>query len=323
MFAVHYFPEHYFARTYFSHLGAAIVANICTLDTLLESSTVAVLLENTELAVALSFTSIDVAITCHAHTIITPTAYHADAVHFDGATTFHIDALNSTANTSFFSMSTFYRVPSRSAGGLDGWYWFVVDTAGIFQSNMFQIANDAPSWPLWLDRSWIDLNGNGGDFAFMPSGSMFNSSYNHLLLSCRSDTGEGKLYINDIDVTASPWAPTAIPFQMNFGGLSLCVFSMAPLDVASSILGDIADFWFAPGINLLDGVGDIPIATRRKFISAAGKPVDLGTNGDLPTGTAPAVFFSGNASNFATNKGTGGNFTVNGILTDATASPSD
>jgi hypothetical protein len=80
----------------------------------------------------------------------------------------------------------------------------------------------------------------------------------------------------------------------------------------------MADLWIAPGISLLDGSGDIPLATRRKFIDALGKPVFLGANGELATGTAPAVFLSGDASTFATNLGTGGAFATTGTLTDAT-----
>jgi hypothetical protein len=54
-----------------------------------------------------------------------------------------------------------------------------------------------------------------------------------------------------------------------------------------------------------------------------GKPVNLGTNGQTPTGTIPAMFFSGDASGFPTNQGTGGAFTLTGSLTNASTSPSD
>jgi len=56
---------------------------------------------------------------------------------------------------------------------------------------------------------------------------------------------------------------------------------------------------------------------------ATGKPVDLGPNGSTPTGSAPSLFFSGNATSFATNQGTGGAFTLTSALTNATTSPSD
>jgi len=82
-----------------------------------------------------------------------------------------------------------------------------------------------------------------------------------------------------------------------------------------SNISDIADFYVAIG-QFLDLSNPANIA---KFI-ADGKPVDLGADGSLPTGTAPTIFFSGNASSFTTNKGTGGAFTLTGELTDADAS---
>ena len=93
-----------------------------------------------------------------------------------------------------------------------------------------------------------------------------------------------------------------------------------PADFGTPLFtGDIADVYIAPG-QFIDFSVE---ANRRKFISADGKPVDLGSNCSTPTGTAPAVCFSGNASSFGTNKGTGGAFTLTGTLTDAVTSPSN
>lgn len=51
-------------------------------------------------------------------------------------------------------------------------------------------------------------------------------------------------------------------------------------------------------------------ANRAKFITVAGKPIYLGANGELPTGTSPIVFLpNGDGTN---NRGTGGNATVVG-----------
>ena len=73
---------------------------------------------------------------------------------------------------------------------------------------------------------------------------------------------------------------------------------------------------------------DISVAANlEKLRSAAGKPVDLGADGSTPTGTQPIVYFSvrpGDAATvFATNKGSGGNFTITGALAIAATSPSD
>lgn len=93
---------------------------------------------------------------------------------------------------------------------------------------------------------------------------------------------------------------------------------------ATKFAGDMAELYLNN-----DEYIDITVeANRRKFISALGKPVDLGSNGQRPTGASPIVYLGirdGDASSvFAVNKGTGGNFTVNGgVLSIASTSPSD
>ncbi len=83
--------------------------------------------------------------------------------------------------------------------------------------------------------------------------------------------------------------------------------------------GDVAEFYFQDG-EFLDFSVE---ANRRKFIGADGKPVELGSDGSNPTGTAPLIFLSGATVDWHTNKGSGGGFTETGALTDASSSPSD
>src|SRR4051812_21451076 len=56
-------------------------------------------------------------------------------------------------------------------------------------------------------------------------------------------------------------------------------------------------------------------------IVSNGKPVDPAVA--VAAFGTPAVFLSGDASTFSTNKGTGGTFTTTGTLTNAATSPSD
>lgn len=64
-------------------------------------------------------------------------------------------------------------------------------------------------------------------------------------------------------------------------------------------------------------------ANRLKFRSAAGKPVDLGPTGNLPTTNDPIIYLNGDSTNFEINQGTGGNFNVTGSLTACSTSPTD
>jgi hypothetical protein len=89
----------------------------------------------------------------------------------------------------------------------------------------------------------------------------------------------------------------------------------------TGLRGDIAEFWFAPGIFM--DVGDPGI--RGLFCSpdlggGVVKPAELGANGELPNGIVPAFYFSADpdASAFATNRGYAGACTVSGSITDAT-----
>ena len=83
--------------------------------------------------------------------------------------------------------------------------------------------------------------------------------------------------------------------------------------------GSIAELWFAPGVYIDLSVEE----NRRKFITDALRPANLGSDGSTPTGSAPLIYLSGATSSWHTNKGTGGGFTENGDLTDSTSSPSD
>lgn len=94
-------------------------------------------------------------------------------------------------------------------------------------------------------------------------------------------------------------------------------------DASSKFNGCLAELYFAPGQFL-----DLSVtANRRKFIDASGKAVNLGSDGAVPTGTAPLIYLSVAkglaASTFATNRGTGGNFTFNGTPTVGSSSPTD
>lgn len=73
---------------------------------------------------------------------------------------------------------------------------------------------------------------------------------------------------------------------------------------------------------------DLSVSSNlEKFRSAAGKPVNLGSNGSTPTGSQPTIYLSladgAAASTYASNLGSGGAFTVNGSLTTFPSSPTD
>ena len=138
-----------------------------------------------------------------------------------------------------------------------------------------------------------------------------------------------QLWINDVDVIANgnmyPMWDYSPAFKMKFIGEPFRFGHNAfgpppPADggaANANLNADIAEAWFGLGQFLDLSV----IANRRKFRDVSGNPVSLGADGSLPTGTPPAVYFSGNASSFATNRGNGGAFVLTGTLTNASTSP--
>jgi hypothetical protein len=91
---------------------------------------------------------------------------------------------------------------------------------------------------------------------------------------------------------------------------------------AQRLNASLAELYFAPNQFFDFSV----TANRRKFITETKRPMLIGSDGSTPTGTAPAIYQKlvvGEAvANFATNRGSGGNFTISGTLDAASTSPS-
>lgn len=135
-----------------------------------------------------------------------------------------------------------------------------------------------------------------------------------------ADTAKRHLYINDVSelTTVTTYTDDTMDFASPTNA-SVGAFTTG----AGIINGGLAQLAICPGVYI-----DLSIeANRRKFISAAGKPVDLGSDGSTAFGSAALVLQNladgGAAADFATNAGTGGNFTITGTLTTYATSPSD
>lgn len=146
-----------------------------------------------------------------------------------------------------------------------------------------------------------------------------SATWMHLLASWDVATlGAHHLYINDVsDISVTEFNNATIDYTMANWSVG------AQVNAAEKSNISFAEYYFAPGQYLDFSI----VANRRKFISPSGKPVHLGADGSLPTGVAPIMYHhldDGEAvANFATNRGTGGNFTITGALATASTSPSD
>lgn len=167
----------------------------------------------------------------------------------------------------------------------------------------------------------IGRNAAGTDILLLRTSASFvaGATWRHFLASWDLATGAGHLYVNDVsDLGSSTLTNDTIDYaEDNYG------VGGNPVSGAVKLDGALAELYFAPGQYL-----DLSIlANRRKFISNTGKPVWLGANGSAPTGTAAIVYLhldnSEAVANFATNRGTGGNFSITGTLETGSTSPSD
>lgn len=140
------------------------------------------------------------------------------------------------------------------------------------------------------------------------------ATWRHYLYAWDVATTVGQCYVND----ASDLAAGSTNANNTLDYTRTNHFIGADDSGAEKINADIAEFamWFGATLDISNSTN------RRLFISAAGKPVDLGTTGTNPGIGQPNILFRGPASAFNTNSGNGGNFTVTGTLTDAATSPS-
>jgi hypothetical protein len=164
----------------------------------------------------------------------------------------------------------------------------------------------------------VTLNAAGSTLFTLTSSSTFTSSATWLhVLSSWDCASTATLYVNDvsqavvtptndlIDYTLADWAVGA---QASGG---------------TKVNGCIAEVYFQMGQYL-----DITlVSNRRKFYSPSGKPVFLGTDGSLPTGTAAISYHhlsdGESVAALQVNRGSGGNYAITGALTTGSTTPSD
>ena len=235
--------------------------------------------------------------------------FPVNAVHFDGSNDYLARGgdLTGAANGENILISFWFNM----AGG-----------DGVFQSFLRTDTNGAR-----LERNSSDkivmslINDAGGSIWKVTSTSSFSTSVNagwhHLLITAQLDVSPvAHIYLDDasLDVTENT-AP--LNGDINMTGTDWGV-GADPGAGAQKAFADMAEVYFT------DEFLDISVeSNRRKFIDASGFPVDVGSDGSTPTGTAALIFMQGATVSWHTNDGSGGGFTENGALTDAATNPSD
>jgi hypothetical protein len=172
---------------------------------------------------------------------------------------------------------------------------------------------------LGIDASRINLScanaANTPILQLWTANPHLTAGWKHILASWDLSVPTAKIYITDVDDTTTPTLTNdLIPYATATAQQWWNTDPGAPMDM------DLADLWLDTNTFI-----DLTVtANRRKFISAAQAPVNLGVAGATPTGSSPMIFFTGNngAAAWATNLGTGGAFALDrGALTLASSNP--
>ena len=152
----------------------------------------------------------------------------------------------------------------------------------------------------------------GGDvWATYTDATFLAGTLYHFLVAMDSVNQETDIYVNGS--VAAFTDVTAVVSNTDVDWTNGAVNLMAKSNGTFVVNAEIGQFYLST--EYLDITVE---ANRRKFISAAGLVVDLGSDGSTPTGTAPLIFLNNTTSTWQNNLGSGGNFTETGALTDGT-----
>ncbi len=238
-------------------------------------------------------------------------------VHFDGLSSL-VNASMTSADSSLVTVSMWFKAGQTQ-----------VNT----QATFLECNPDSYSMKaLWLSAGVLQMSfanptgSPGGLDIFQLTGmsepDYFDGAWHNWLVSANmsssSPSGKiGAMIVDGVDKTGTKNSFGSVPGVLTMTGLP---FYIATDTFGDEYTGDMMEVWVMPGLNILTGSTIAP-ADIAKFYDGA-CPVDLGTNGEIPTGSPPPIYLrrgpSDPASAFLTNQGTGGNFSINaGSLTTA------
>ena len=166
----------------------------------------------------------------------------------------------------------------------------------------------------------IASNASGTAILSLVTSSTYTTSTTWLNVLSSWDlatAGARHLYVNGVsDMVVNTFTDDTIDYTLDN-------FYVSNSGSGNLVNGALAELYFSSGQYLdLSDAGN-----RSKFISGSGKAVNLNADGSRPTGGIPLVYLHldhlESAANFATNRGSGGDFSITGSLDTASTSPSD
>lgn len=245
--------------------------------------------------------------------------FQVDAAAFDGAN----DALSVGGNlvgalsASKFTFAGFFKISATAT-----FQWIFLD-----QDTVAEAAFAVMIYQAGDNKIWCEAYGPVGElFQVTINTTVNDGAWHHLCVSIDTGFSAGnKLISAAVDRAAASVtvvADVSAAFNIGYASAVDWFFGGVPAYIQPSAL-ECAEVW----VSFVDYFDWSSATNLDKFMTAGGKPIDLGADGSAPTGIAPIIYLhldnNEAPANFALNAGSGGNFTVTGALATAATSPSD
>ena len=231
-----------------------------------------------------------------------PNEFWGNWANFNGTNSYlsKSGAISGLSNSKTFSLSLFFNKTSGAATD----YLISWPTTGGNHTLYFNTATS-------MNQSWRNTLGNaalGGWSPTIPDATNVN------LLICvdMDDVNKCKIYINGTVHAGTP-GTFVTGTTLNFASINNPFIGVYDGVTSSTVFnGKLSEFYFTT--EYIDFSQE---ANRLKFVDAFGNPVNLTQQIEDAAIPNPAIYMRFPPTSFGTNSGTGGDFTVNGTITDA------
>jgi hypothetical protein len=151
-----------------------------------------------------------------------------------------------------------------------------------------------------------DLDVEIQESAVLFTGTAVTEGWNHILFSWDFSgvAFQGNIYVNDLlynNFVTGTYTPQNIRWSlMRYMDIMSPMTSPFGGSFSNRMFGCVAQFY----LNTQEYLDFSVVTNRRKFYDPSTGPIDLGDNGQLPTGNAPSFYFTGGINDFTINQGT-------------------
>jgi len=230
-------------------------------------------------------------------------SYTAFAVDFNGSADYarRSDTMTGLADGKVGTVSLWFRADGGDGTLMD---FISVGTAGINRMIVQKTTGNA------IRLQGVNASGTTILDATTATTFTAGAGWHHILAAWDMANSSNRAIYLDGSLDSTTWTTYTDDTIDYLGGSPRTTVGANNANTAALLWdGCISEFWFD------DTYTDLSVqATREKFRSAAGKPVNLGSDGSVPTGTQPVYYFRTASPDWETNSGSAGNFTENGTL---------